>query len=74
MPETRVTKVRTAIVDKSIRVDWHDGAQINVFFMSKGLAKSTVTIQNAQLTSKAEVEKAKAFRDARLNVLKHTLH
>lgn len=68
-----VTRIRTAIVDKSIRVDWHDGTQVNFFFVSKGPSKSTVAIQHAKLTSKSEVEKSKSFWDAQLNVLRDVL-
>jgi hypothetical protein len=68
-----VTKVRTAIVDKSIRVDWHDGTQVHFYFVAKGPAKSAVAIQHTKLTSKADIEKAKSYWDAQLNVLKATL-
>lgn len=68
-----VAKVRTAIVDKSMRVDWRDGTQVNFYFVSRGPAKSTVAVQHAKLASRADIEKAKSFWDAQLDVLETTL-
>ena len=64
-----VKRVRTAIADKSIRVDWHDGTQVNLYFTPKGPRKTTVSVQHAKLTSKEDIAKAKAFWDERLNAL-----
>lgn len=68
-----VKKVRTAVVDKSLRVDWHDDSQVNFFFTSKGPGKATVSIQHTKLGSKAAVEQAKASWNERLNALVEAL-
>lgn len=68
-----VKKVRTAIANKSIRVDWHDGTQVIWYFTPKGPAKSTVSVQHAKLTGKADVDKLKAFWDERLDALGEAL-
>lgn len=64
-----VTRVRTAVENKSIRFDWHDGTQVNVFFVSKGPAKSLVSIDHAKLASRADVMKAKSYWNDRLKTL-----
>lgn len=68
-----VKKVRTSVEDKSMRLDWDDDTQVNLFFTAKGPAKSTVSVQHGKLSKKADVEKAKAFWDERLNALRDAL-
>ena len=63
------TRIRTAVATKSIRFDWNDGTQVNLFFTPKGTAKTTITVEHAKLTSKADVSKSKAFWDERLDAL-----
>lgn len=68
-----VKRVRTKIEDRSIRFDWDDGTQVNVFFTAKGDSKSSVAIQHAKLASKADADAAKAAWHARLDALKDVL-
>jgi uncharacterized protein YndB with AHSA1/START domain len=68
-----VTRVRTALVDRSIRVDWQDGTQVNVFFTAKGPEKSTMTVQHTKLTSRDAVNEAKAFWQERFDALRDAL-
>jgi hypothetical protein len=62
-------KVRTALTDKSMRLDWDDGTQVNVYFEAKGAAKSTVSVQHTKLASRAAADEAKAFWQERLDAL-----
>ncbi len=45
--------VRTATPSKSIRVTWGDDQLVQFFFMPKGAAKSTVTIQHQKLPDRS---------------------
>jgi hypothetical protein len=64
-----VKRVRTAIANKSLRLDWHDGTQVNLYFEPKGTGKTTVSVEHAKLTSKADIARAKAFWNERLKAL-----
>jgi hypothetical protein len=66
-------KVRTSITDKSIRIDWQDGTQVNLYFVTKGRGKATVSVQHAKLRSKADITRAKAFWDERFDALADVL-
>ncbi len=66
-------RIRTKIEDRSIRFDWEDGTQVNLFFDAKGDAKSTVAVQHAKLASRADVDAAKAAWQARLDALRDVL-
>lgn len=68
-----VTRVRTSIPDKSIRADWHDGTQVNFYFVPKSDAKCAVAIQHGKLAGRADVEKMKTFWARRLDDLKAAL-
>jgi hypothetical protein len=57
------------VANKSIRVDWHDGSKVNLFFVAKGPAKSTLAVQHAKLPSKPDVERAKSLWGERLDAL-----
>jgi hypothetical protein len=62
-------RVRTFTIDKSMRVDWNDGTRVNLFFVRKAAAKSTVTIEHTRLGTRADVARAKAFWTERLDAL-----
>jgi hypothetical protein len=66
-------RVRTATADRSMRLDWDDGTQVNLFFTAKGAAKSAVAVQHAKLSAKADVERRKAFWSERLDALRDAL-
>jgi len=68
-----VKRVRAAIAKKSLRFDWHDGTQVNLWFEAKGPAKATVSIEHAKLTSKADIAKAKALWADSLDALGEAL-
>ena len=56
-----VARVRTSKENRSIRVDWHDGTRVALFFDSKGPNKSTLTVQHGKLATRKDVQSAKAF-------------
>jgi hypothetical protein len=51
--------VRTAIAPKSMRVTWDDGTPVELMFLSKGAAKSTVAVTHQKLPDRAAVETTK---------------
>jgi len=66
-------RVRTSIANKSLRVDWQDGTQVNLDFVPKGAGKCTVAVQHAKLASKAAIGGVKAFWSDRLDALGEAL-
>ena len=61
--------MRTCRLDTSARMTWPDGTSVIAYFVAKGRAKSTVTIQHAKLASAADVERAKREWSVRLDAL-----
>jgi len=58
----RGIKVRTASVNKSMRLTWSDGETIvAVHFYSKGRGKSQVTVQHTRLKNRSAGEKMKKY-------------
>lgn len=51
--------VRTATAPKSMRITWDDGTSVELVFLSKGTAKSTVAVQHSKLPDRAAVEATK---------------
>ena len=62
-------KVRTAVTDKSVRFDWHDGTQVILHLTPKGPAKTTLTVEHAKLSNKSDVARSKEFWHERLDAL-----
>jgi hypothetical protein len=61
---------RTVTRPKSARFDWADGeTRVNVTFMAKGEAKSTVALEHVRLADADEAERMKAFWRERLTRL-----
>jgi len=65
--------VRTRQPDKSIRVTWPDGTRVEFYFIAKGDAKSTVTVQHTKLPDRAAVARARAQWAERLAALSDML-
>ena len=73
LPDGQLSE-RTATRPTSARFDWADGGtRVNVGFVAKGTAKSTVTIEHARLADAREAERMKAFWRERLTSLKSRL-
>jgi uncharacterized protein YndB with AHSA1/START domain len=73
LPEDELRE-RTATKPKSARFDWADGeTRVNVTFLEKGDAKSTVVVEHARLADAGEAEQTKAFWRDRLTALKSQL-
>jgi hypothetical protein len=64
-----LARIRTAVKDKSIRFDCDDGTQANVFFVSKGPAKTMIAIEHVKLRGRQDNERVKAFWQQRLDAL-----
>lgn len=65
---------RTATRPKSARFDWGKGqTRVNVTFLAKGDAKSTVAVEHRRLADAREAERMKAYWRQRLDALKGAL-
>lgn len=65
---------RSASRPKSARFDWRDGdSRINVGFVAKGEAKSSVGLEHTRLADAAEAERMKAFWRTHVAALKELL-
>jgi uncharacterized protein YndB with AHSA1/START domain len=65
--------IRTATAPKSMRLQWPDGTIVALWFAGKGDGKSTVALAHTKLTSRADLEKARADWGARLDRLSRLL-
>jgi uncharacterized protein YndB with AHSA1/START domain len=70
--EVRLTG-RTAVPDKSMRITWHDGTSVEVYFVAKGAAKSQVAVQHRKRADQPSVERLKEFWGERLAALQALL-
>jgi hypothetical protein len=61
--------VRTAVPDKSMRITWHDGTSVELYFVGKGAAKSQVAVQHRKLADKPSADRMKAWWAERLGAL-----
>jgi hypothetical protein len=66
-------QVRTSRAPKTMRMTWEDGTSVELYFESKGPAKSTVAVQHTKLPSKADADARKRFWGERLEGLKTLL-
>jgi hypothetical protein len=65
---------RTATRPKSARFDWGDGpTRVNVTFLEKGEARSTVALEHRRLADADHAERMKAYWRERFAALKETL-
>jgi hypothetical protein len=58
--------IRTATLNKSIRIGLDDGTRVQLYFWDKGPRKSQVSVHHEKLADKAHVERAKDFWAERL--------
>jgi hypothetical protein len=61
--------IRTATPNRSMRITWHDGTSVHLWFTAKGAAKSQVAVQHVGLDSPAAVAASKAYWGAQLDAL-----
>jgi hypothetical protein len=66
-------EVRTATRPRSIRLGLEDGTIAALWFVSKGEAKSSVTVQHLNLTDRTAADRSKALWGARLDALSEIL-
>jgi hypothetical protein len=62
-------KVKTATKPKSMRIQWDDGTSVDLWFQSKGPAKSSVAVQHVKLPAKEAAASRKQFWSERLDAL-----
>jgi hypothetical protein len=65
--------VRTATPNRSVRITWLDGSNVEVYITAKSAAKTSVAIQHGRLPSRDAADDAKAFWHDRLNALQALL-
>lgn len=61
--------VRTATPSRSLRITWADGTSVEMWFVAKGAARSSLQVQHVKLASKADATTRKAFWSERLDTL-----
>ena len=66
--DAKVT-VRKATAPKGMRITWDDGTSVELYFMAKGEAKSSVAVQHTKLASKEDVERRKKYWGEKLDAL-----
>lgn len=73
LPDARLSE-RTATRPKSARFDWGEGpTRVNVTFLARDEAKSTVALEHRRLADAREAERMKTYWRERLGTLKETL-
>ena len=73
LPDARLSE-RTATRPKSARFDWGEGpTRVNVTFLARDEAKSTVALEHRRLADAGEAERMKTYWRERLGTLKETL-
>lgn len=65
--------VRKATPNKSIRITWSDGTNVEAGFFAKGATKSQVAVQHSKLAGKADVAAKKALWSEALTRLREQL-
>ena len=72
LPKTAF-KVRTAIVNKSLRVTWHDGTSVLLYFTPTETGKTQLAIQHTGLPERQDVAKSKEYWTEKLDALQSVL-
>lgn len=73
LPDGRLSE-RTATRPRSARFDWADGeTRVNVTFLARDEAKSTVAVEHRRLADAGEAERMKTYWRERLSALKDAL-
>jgi hypothetical protein len=72
LPGAKFT-VRKATAEKSMRITWEDGSNVEVLFYAKGAAKSQVTVDHRKLPDADTVERMRGFWRERLVRLQELL-
>jgi hypothetical protein len=65
--------VRKETRNKSMRITWPGGTSVELYFVSKGPAKSQVAVQHSKLAKQADVERTRAYWKAALDRLSNFL-
>jgi hypothetical protein len=68
LPGVKLT-IRTATVNKSMRIRWEDDSPVDVGFFARGEGKSQVALEHRKHASKADADRMRAFWSERLDAL-----
>lgn len=66
-------EVRTATLNRSLRLSWDDGTSVHFWFTPKGDGKSSVAIEHTGLASREDAEARKLYWGERLTALAELL-
>ncbi len=72
LPDAGLT-IRTETENRSMRITWHDGTSVEIYFWGKGDSKSQVQLQHTKLESKVRIQEVKAFWSERFDELARLL-
>jgi hypothetical protein len=72
LPGVKLT-IRTAQQDRSMRITWPDGTNVEVGFFPKGEAKSMVAVAHNKLPEKDVADRLKAWWTERLDALREVV-
>ena len=65
--------VRKATPPKGMRITWEDDTSVELYFLAKGDAKSSVAVQHTKLKSKAQADEMKTYWSEKLDALREML-
>jgi hypothetical protein len=68
LPGVKLT-IRTATVNKSMRIRWEDGSAVDIGFFARGEAKSQVALEHRKHATKADADRMRIFWSERLDAL-----
>jgi uncharacterized protein YndB with AHSA1/START domain len=72
LPDT--ITVRKVNPEKTVRLRWADDTPVEIYFASKGEARSQIVVQHRGLASKEDADHMKALWSERLDALVSLLH
>jgi hypothetical protein len=61
--------VRKSTPPKGMRITWEDDTSVDLYFLPKGAAKSSVAVQHVKLGSKKQADEMKAYWSEKLDAL-----
>jgi hypothetical protein len=73
LPDGKGMTIRKATENKSLRITWHDGTNVDVNLVAKGADKSQVAVEHGKLAGVADVPRAKEYWSAALAKLQKLL-
>jgi len=73
LPDSSTITIRKATANRSMRITWSDGTNVDVGFFTKGASKSQVAVEQRKLKSLREVARVKSYWSKALSGLNELL-